>query len=95
MGAATADGKRLSATDLTKNDLSVSDSFSNQHQTENLSYLRNSDHNKDNWFDQQAKANLKSVIHHRLQTRSKFEPWVRVNLLQSSKLKPDQTQRIQ
>ena len=51
---------------------------------------------KDIWFDQQAKTNLESVTHHKFQTQSKFEPWVRVKILQSSKLKLDQKlQRIQ
>ena len=51
---------------------------------------------KDTWFDQQAKTNLESVTHHKFQTQSKFEPWVRVKLFQSSKIKTrPKTQRIQ
>ena len=42
---------------------------------------------KDTWFDQQVKINLESVTHHKFQKQSKFEPWARVKLLQSSKIK--------
>ena len=39
---------------------------------------------KKTWLDQQAKTNLESAIYHKFQMRSKFEPWVKVNLLQSN-----------
>ena len=41
---------------------------------------------QDTWFDQQEKTNLESVTHHKFQTQSKFKPWVRFKLLQSSKI---------
>ena len=54
-------------------------------------------HNKEHLVRSTSETNLESATHHKFQTQSQFEPWAKVKLLQSSKIKTRQkkTQRIQ
>ena len=67
-----------------------------QQRTETCYTSATATHNKEHLVRSTSETNLESATHHKFQTQSKFEPWARVKLLQSSKIKTrPKTQRIQ